>query len=367
MNKEVMGRCAGWAAGLVLAWVVACNGEPVVADTHYISDAITQICVYAGPAPVFHPLRGWVEMPQPSAAPGLVKLPVAWSAGRHAPRLWLCYRRGPAFERPLVAVQIAGPENMGGHLLETVSVPPDAGAGVPVCFYFKRADTANEPALTDILLRTKFEPVSGYYCDGQNLNEHGRGKPLYLYYQLTDRAFIKAAPFGQGISPEMLNAPDTEYEISRAQIDDDHLLVRLQKLEVKRATIAARMPFRRTETIRLGMSKQEMNQVARSLNLGLNDYTGLKACIGATLGWTSSNTYTSNEETTLTEEINLATAEHDRYYAFALVLDVLQIREIATGKVIREAMSRTENIGYFVTDKYGRWESAPLPSGDTGR
>jgi hypothetical protein len=100
-----------------------------------------------------------------------------------------------------------------------------------------------------------------------------------------------------------------------------------------------------------------MNQVARSLNLGVNgDYAGLKACVGSTLGWTSSTTYAASEETTLTQEINLPAAEQDRYYAFATVLDVLQIRDIATGKVIGEAVSRTDNIGYFVTDRYGIWK-----------
>jgi hypothetical protein len=108
------------------------------------------------------------------------------------------------------------------------------------------------------------------------------------------------------------------------------------------------------------MSKQDMNQVARSLNLGLNgNYLGLKECVGLTLGWTSSTTYAVNEETTLTEEVNLPAADHDRYYAFATVLDLLRIREIASGKVLREAVSRSDNIGYFVTDQYGCWKSAP--------
>ncbi len=157
----------------------------------------------------------------------------------------------------------------------------------------------------------------------------------------------------------MLNAPDAEYEIARAQIDNNRLLVRLQRLEVKHATVASRMPFRRTEVIKLGMSRQEMNQVARSLNLGLNgDYAGLKECVGLTLGWTSSTTYTASEETTLTEEVNLDAAEHDRYYAFATVLDILRVKELATGRVMGEAVSRSDNIGYFVTDKYGTWKSA---------
>jgi hypothetical protein len=127
------------------------------------------------------------------------------------------------------------------------------------------------------------------------------------------------------------------------------------------------MPFRRTEAIKLGMSSQEMNQFTRSLNGGLNgDYLGLKACVSLTLGWTSSTTYTASEETTLTEEVNLPAEDHDRYYAFATVLDVLRIREIVTGKVISEAVTWTDNIGYFVTDKYSSWKSTPLAGGSWG-
>jgi hypothetical protein len=58
----------------------------------------------------------------------------------------------------------------------------------------------------------------------------------------------------------------------------------------------------------------------------------------------------------------LPAEEYDRYYAFATVLDVLRVSEIATGKVISDAVSRTDNIGYFVTDRYGGWTSAtPRP------
>jgi hypothetical protein len=212
--------------------------------------------------------------------------------------------------------------------------------------------------VTDLLLRRKTGSVPGYECAGQSLNGT-RGTAVYLYYRLATAASVHGPPFAQGIRPEMLNAPDTEYEISRAQIDHERLLVRLQRLEVKHATVAARMPFRRTEAIKLGMSRQEMNQFTRSLDVGLDgSYAGLKACVGVKLGWTSSTTYTASEEATITQEINLPAAEHDRYYAFAAVLDVLQIREIGTGKVIGEAVCRTDNIGYFVTDRYGSWKSA---------
>jgi hypothetical protein len=300
-------------------------------------------------------------LPQPDAPHGFVKLPVACNAGKRAPRIWLCYKRGPAEERPLVAIQsdLEGPPERYGFE-KVPSVPNRGVAGLVIPLYCKLAFSQGEPVVSDILLRTKLERVRGYECDGHNLNERGGGSAVYLYYQRKDVASIRRPPFAQGIRPEMLNAPDTVYEISRAQIDNEHLLVRLQKLEVKRATVAARMPFRRTEAIKLGMSRQEMNQVARNLNAGLNgDYVGLKMCVGMTLGWTSSTTYTASEEMILTAEVNLAAAEHDRYYAFATVLDVLQVREVVTGKVISEAVSRTDNIGYFVTDKYGSWRSAP--------
>jgi hypothetical protein len=95
-------------------------------------------------------------------------------------------------------------------------------------------------------------------------------------------------------------------------------------------------------------------------NVGVHGgYAGLKACVSLTLGWTHSMTYTTNEELTRTEEVNLPAEEYDRYYAFATVLDVLRVREIATGKVLSEALSRTDNIGYFVTDRYGSWKNAP--------
>lgn len=375
MNMEVMGKCVGrrtgqrralLGTGFALACVFGCPWAPALDAGEHRSDAITQIGILVGPAPVLRPFQGWVEMPQPSAPPGFVKLPIACNTGNHAPRTWLCYKRGPIPEGPLVGLQVASEGTLENEF-EKISEPLNRGtAGPPLYVYCKRVSEKDPRVVTDMIVRTKLEVVPGYECDGQNLNHPGRGHGLYLYYERKDPAWIQGPPFAQGISPEMLNAPDVEYEISRAQIDHDHLLVRLQKLEVKHATVAARMPFRRTEAIRLGMSKQEMTQVARSLNVGLNgDYMGLKSCVGLTLGWTSSTTYTASEETTLTGEVNLATEDHDRYYAFATVLDVLQIREIATGKVIREAVSRTDNIGYFVTDRYGSWKSAPVTSAKT--
>jgi hypothetical protein len=368
MNREVLAKCVGLRAGkrgalfgmeLFLAFVVSCPHQSVLRAAEYTSDAVTQVCVLIGPAPVFHPIRGWSEMPQPYPPRGFVKLPVACNAGTKAPRIWLCYKRGPVDEIPLVAVQVAlkGSQETSGW--EKIPMPLNqSAAGPPVHLYYKRAFEPGEPVVTDLLLRTKFERARGYQCGGQIRTGNG-GASVYLYYKLKDMASVQGPPFAQGIRPEMLNAPDTEYEIARAQIDNDHVLMRLQKLEVKHATVASRMPFRRTEVIKLGMNRQEMNQVARNLNVGLNgDYAGLKACVGLTLGWTSSTTYTASEETTLTEEVNLAAVEHDRYYAFATVLDVLRIREIASGKVISEAVSRSDNIGYFVTDKYGSWKSA---------
>jgi hypothetical protein len=286
---------------------------------------------------------------------------MACNDGRRAPRIWLCYKRGPVQERPLVAIRAAIGGSFEGSGFERVPAPLGQSAtGLPVHLYYRRASGPGEPVVTDLLLRTKFESVRGYECGGPVRKEDGGGGAVYLYYKLRDAASIQGPPFAQGIRPEMLSAPDTEYEISRAQVDHDHLLVRLQKLEVKHVTVASRMPFRRTEAIKLGMSRKEMNQFTRSLNAGLDgDYAGLRTCVGLALGWTSSTTYEASEETTLTEEVNLAAENHDRYYAFATVLDVLRIREIGTGKVVSEAVTRTDNIGYFVTDKYGSWRSTP--------
>jgi hypothetical protein len=370
MNMEVLAKYVGRRSGqrnallrtgFFLVVVVSYLHESALRAAEYTSDAVTQVCVLIGPAPVFIPLRGWSEMPQPNAPRGFVKLPVACNAGSRAPRIWLCYKRGPLAENPLAAVQVGIEGSLEGYGLETIPVPLNQSmAELPVHLYCKRGSEPGEPVVTDLLLRTKFDSVRGYEYGGQFHSDSGGRATVYLYYKLKDVASVQGPPFAQGIRPEMLNAPDTEYEIARAQLDNDHLLVRLQKLEVKHATVASRMPFRRTEVIKLGMSRQEMNQVARSLNMGLNgDYAGLKECVGLTLGWTSSTTYAASEETTLTEEVNLAAVEHDRYYAFATVLDILRIREIATGKVISEAVSRSDNIGYFVTDKYGSWKSAP--------
>jgi hypothetical protein len=369
MNKEALAKCVGlrtgrgrdqFQTGLFLAFIVSCPYPSALRAAEYTSDAVTQVCVLIGPAPVFHPLRGWSESPQPYAPRGFVKLPVACNARTKAPRIWLCYKRGPVAEIPLVDVQVPLKDSFDNFVWERIPVPLNQGmAGLPVHLYYKRASEPGESVVTDLLLRTRFESVRGYECGGQIGSNNGGGPSVYLYYKLKNPASVQGPPFAQGIRPEMLNAPDAEYEISRAQIDNERLLVRLQKLDVKHATVAARMPFRRTEVIRLGMSRQEMNQVARNLNVGLNgDYAGLKECVGLTLGWTSSSTYTASEETTLTEEVNLAAVEHDRYYAFATVLDILRIREIASGKVISEAVSRSDNIGYFVTDKYGSWKSA---------
>jgi hypothetical protein len=263
----------------------------------YTSDAITRVGILVGPAPAFHPLRGWVETVQPSAPPGFVKLPVACNSGTRAPRVWLCFKRGPAGERPLADVQVAteGPIERRGF--EKIPVYVNQGGGEPpIDLYGKRASGPGDLVITDLLVRTKYENVRGYACSGQDLNDGAGGTPVYLYYKRKDARAIQGAPFAQGIRPELLNSPGTEYEVARAQIDQDRQLVWLQKLEVKHVTVAATMPFRRTEAIRLGMAKQELSQVTRSLNIGVNGgYAGLKSCVSLTLGWTSSMTYTTNE------------------------------------------------------------------------
>jgi hypothetical protein len=370
MNKEVLVKCVGpragrrgalLGAGFFLAFAVSCRHGPALRAAEYTSDAVTQVGVLIGPAPAFHPLRGWVEIPQPRPPRGYVMLPVACNAGTRAPRIWLCYKRGPVHERPLVAVRIATEGSLLGPGFEQVPAPLCRSAsGLTVHLYCKRASGPGEPVVTDLLLRTRCEGMRGYECAGRVASEGGGGGAVYLYYKPRDAASVQGPPFAQGIRTEMLSAPDTEYEIARAQIDEGHLLVRLQRLEVKRATVASRVPFRRAEAVKVGMSRQEMSQFTRSLNAGLNGgYAGLKECVGLALGWTSSSTYAASEETTLTEEVNLPAEDHDRYYAFATVLDVLRIREIGTGKVVSEAVSRTDNIGYFVTDKYGCWKSTP--------
>jgi hypothetical protein len=370
MNTEVLAKCLGPRAGqrgaflgvgCLLAFAVGYSRGPALRAAEYASDAVTQVGALVGPAPAFHPLRGWVEMPQPRPPRGYVRLPVACNAGKRAPRVWLCYKRGPVQERPLVAVRVATEGALESSGFEQVPVPlGQSAAGVPVYLYCKRASGSGRPVVTDLLLRTKFERVRGYEYGGRVASEGGGGGAVHLYYKLRDPASVLGPPFAQGIRPEMLSAPDTEYEIARAQLDEDHLLVRVQRLEVKRATVASRVPFRRAEAVKLGMSRQEMSQFTRSLNAGLNGgYAGLKECVGLALGWTSSATYAASEETTLTEEVNLAAEDHDRYYAFAAVLDVLRVREIGTGKVVSEAVSRTDNIGYFVTDRYGSWRSTP--------
>jgi hypothetical protein len=345
----------------LLALAVGYAHGPALRAAEYTSDAVTQVGVLIGPTPAFHPLRGWVEMPQPRPPRGFVRLPVACNAGKRKARAWLCYKRGPVQERPLVALRVATEGSLESAGFEQLPVPlGQSAAGVPVHLYCKRASGPGEPVVTDLLLRTKCEGVRGYKCGGRVPDEGGGGGAVYLYYKLRDPASVQGPPFAQGIRPEMLSAPDTEYEIARAQIDEEHLLVRLQRLEVKRATVAARVPFRRAEAVKVGMSRQEMSQFTRSLNAGLNGgYAGLKECVGLALGWTSSATYAASEETTLTEEVNLPAEDHDRYYAFAAVLDVLRIREIGTGKVVSEAVTRTDNIGYFVTDRYGCWKSTP--------
>jgi hypothetical protein len=327
----------------------------------YTGDAITRVGILIGPAPAFHPLRGWVETPQPSAPQGFVKLPVACNRGSRAPRVWLCFKRGPAAEAPLADLQVAteGPPEGSGFEKAAVLVN-QSGREPPLGLYFKRASGPGERVITDLLVRTRYENVRGYECGGQDLNGGAGGPPVYLYYQQKGARAIQGAPFAQGIRPELLNAPDTEYEVARAQIDGVRQLVWLEKLEVRHVTVAATMPFRRTETIRLGMTRQEMKQVTRSLNIGLNGgYAGLKSSVGLTLGCTNSMTYTTSEEQTLTEEVSLTAEGYDRYYAFATVLDVLRVREVATEQVLSEAVSRTDNIGYFVTDRYGNWKSTP--------
>src|SRR5262245_31310518 len=116
MNKEVLAKCGGprtWQHGallraeLFLALVVSCPPGPALRAEEHTSDAVTQVCVLIGPAPVFQPLRGWAELPQPRPPRGFVKLPVACNAGKKAPRIWLCYKRGPVPEHPLVAIQVA--------------------------------------------------------------------------------------------------------------------------------------------------------------------------------------------------------------------------------------------------------------------
>jgi hypothetical protein len=144
-----------------------------------------------------------------------VKLPVACNSGKRAPRIWLCYKRGPVQEKPLVAIQVAIEGFLNGSGFEKIPVPlGQSVAGLPVHLYGKRASEPDEPVVADLLLRTNFESVRGYEYGGQIRNEGGGGNAVYPYYKLKDAASVLGPSFAQGIRPEMLRAPDTEYEVA---------------------------------------------------------------------------------------------------------------------------------------------------------
>ena len=299
--------------------------------------------------------------PRITAPPGFYKIPVDCNkgAGSDTPYIYVCYKRGDGTPiTGLTVIQGGSGDITPPAGYQKINADLNKGAGGDYIFLcFKKGSGT---PLTDIVIRSTTHdsqriPV-GYTKIHVDLNDNAGGDYIYAYYQ---RSLHEDPPFEHGIQPAMLADIGKEYEISRAQVGLNSILIRLMKLVfTERIALGRNIPFNHQQQVVQGMKRSEMESVARTIGISASaSYNFFSAKVNVSLQSTRQRTFTTSEETKITKTINLPAIDYNRWYAFVTVEEILRVIKISDGSIVSEAHSRTNNYGYFVTNRYGHWET----------
>lgn len=315
-----------------------------------------------------------------SVPPGFTRIAVDLNKGAHGKYIYLCFKRGsgsPITDLKVILGQKAPP-------LGYTKIPVDLnqGAGgeyIYLCYKKSSQGLIVKPLLNAITQSPPDKPIVDIifqYSEDENppgprgyddipysqiavdLNKGALGKYIYLSYLAK---YPDEPPnFEKGIKAEMLNTPEQEYEISRVQITHNRALVRTQKLEFTHKTrIGKNIPnWEYTQEVTQGTQRSEVNTFSVEVGISASaTYGGFSSEINTKLGYSTTNSFSTSEETKTTEKVSVGPASYDRTFAFCTVVDILRVVEIPSGNPISQLKSRTPNYGIFVTNNNSEWTS----------
>ncbi len=300
------------------------------------------------------------------APPGFTKIPVDLNKGAGGKYINLCFKRDSG--SPITGLTVI----LGQNTLPPSGykkIPKDLNQGARAkgeYIYLCYKEGSGVPILDIVFQSTSTDdqyPPRGY--DGisysqiaVDLNKDAKGNYIYLYYLAKNPD--ESPNLNNGIKAEMLANPDREYEISRVQIDEGKELVRIQKLEVtNRKTIGATVPWKYTQEVTRGTQKSEVTSLSVEVGISASaSYGVFSAEINTKLGYSTTSSFTTSEETKTTEQVDIPAADYSRTFAFCTAIDVLRVVAIPSGNTISQLVSRTPNYGIFVTNRQGLWEDA---------
>ena len=274
---------------------------------------------------------------------GYKKIPVDLNQGAKGEYVYLCYKESP--DKSLLG-SVLNPITQ-----PTLNVTVQSSPELPILdiiFQYSSEEHQHVPRGYDKVPYSKI-PV--------DLNKGANGVYIYLYY-LAKYPDVPPS-FGKGIKAEMLNNPEQEYEISRVQISHNRQLVRTQKLEFTyQQSLGKSIPWEYTQEVTKGTQRSEVNSFSVEVGISASaTYGGFSSEINTKLGYSTTNSFSTSEETKTTVKVNVVAAPYDRTFAFCTVIDILRVVDIPSGDPVSELRSRTPNYGIFVTNDKHQWAS----------
>ena len=297
------------------------------------------------------------------APPGFIKIPVDLNKNAKGKYIYLCFKRGEG--SPITGLTVILGEKTSPPSGYT-KIPVDLNKGAGGEYIYLCYKKGSGVPILDIILQSTssnnqyfprgYDGIS-YSQIAVDLNKGAGGDYIYLYYLAKDPDELPN--FDNGIKPELLANPDKEYEVSRVQIDYWKQLVRTQKLEfTSRRTIGANVPWKYTQEVTVGSQKSEVTNFSIEVAISASvSYGGFSSEINTKLGYSTTNSFSTSEETKTTEQVEIEAKPYSRTYGFCTVVDVLKVISIPSGNMISQLVSRTPNHGIFVTNDQGFWTS----------
>ena len=133
-------------------------------------------------------------------------------------------------------------------------------------------------------------------------------------------------------------------------------MIRAQTLKIEKRTLIPANVESYTYTIQIvtGTTKTEAETISRELEISMGgNFKKFSTEINQKLGYSSSKTFVTYEEKTVTTEIKFKTEDYDRQFVYAQVLDLLKVIDVPSDAIISELSSGTVDDGYFLTNQEG--------------
>lgn len=296
--------------------------------------------------------------------PGYIGLPVDVNEGAGGFYLYINYRRGDG--NAITGVQILKGRDAippSGWTKDPHDLNGDSGGEyLYIAWKYGGGDT---PLLDMILQSTTSDRQQNPFVLGdtyskidQDLNEGSGGKYIYLY-TLRKSPVLPINP-AQGIPPNWVSNPDKEFEVARAQVTRDRLLVRTLKLTIDDSQhLPPGSPFHREVVQQLGVTRSQKDAVSSEIQATAGiGFEAFSAKINASLGGTTNQSHTTefsaHEATTITQTWDIPAVNFGREVRICHVDDVVRVYAIPNGqKVLATATNGTPYRGTFVTDQAG--------------